>query len=81
VKLIQVNFEYVDVPNKIDIRQEIVVKPQSVTPPVWTFYAKDPNKTSYTYQATFYMATTPPSIVKQTPVTTSDSDLVLMMPS
>jgi len=81
VKLIQVNFEYADPANSIDIKQEIVLKANSVTPPSWTFYTKDPTKTAYTYQATFYMATTPSTVVKGNPTPASDTDLVLMMPS
>jgi hypothetical protein len=81
VKLIQLNFEYIDPANSIDIKQEIVLKANSATPPNWTFYTKDPTKTAYTYQATFYMATTPPTVVKGNPTPASDTDLVLMMPS
>lgn len=81
VKLIKLDFEYADPANKLDLHQEIVVKPQGANPPVWTFYARDPNKTSYSYQATYYLATTPPRVVQQGPLTSSDSDLVLMMPS
>jgi hypothetical protein len=81
VKLIKLDFEYADKTNNIDIHQEIVVKQQGASPPSWTFYAKDPNKTSYSYGATFYMATDPPSVVKQAPATSSDGDLILMMPS
>lgn len=75
------NFEYSDPANNIDVKQEIVVKPQSVTPSSWTFYARDPNKTAYTYQTTYYLATTPPSVVKQATASSSDTDLVLMMPT
>jgi hypothetical protein len=81
IRLIQVNFEYSDPANNIDVKQEIVVKPQSVTPSSWTFYARDPNKTAYTYQTTYYLATTPPSVVKQAAASSSDTDLVLMMPT
>jgi hypothetical protein len=81
VKLVKLDFEYADLANNLDLHQEIVVKAQGINPPTWTFYARDPSKTSYTYQATYYLATTPPSVVKQQPVTSSDSDLVLMMPS
>jgi hypothetical protein len=81
VKLIQVNFEYSDPANSIDVKQEITLKASGVTPPSWTFYAKDPTKTSYTYQATFYMGTTPPTVVKMGPTPSSDTDLVLMMPA
>jgi hypothetical protein len=47
----------------------------------WTFYARDPSKTSYTWTAAFYMATTPPTVVKTPPATSSDTDLILMMPN
>lgn len=81
VKLIQVNFEYKDEANNIDIKQEIVLKATSVTPPSWTFYAKDPQKTTYTYQATFYISAPTPSVLKQPPAPSSDTDLILMMPA
>jgi hypothetical protein len=81
IKLIQLNFEYADAKNNIDIHQEVVVKSGTVTPANWTFYAKDPTKTSYSYTATYYMATTPPSVFKQPSVSSSDTDLVLMMPA
>jgi hypothetical protein len=81
IRLIQVNFEYTDAANNIDVKQEIVVKPQSVTPSSWTFYARDPSKTAYSFQATYYLATTPPSVVKQPAASSSDTDLVLMMPA
>jgi hypothetical protein len=81
VKLIQVNFEYKDEANNVDVKQEIVLKATSVTPPSWTFYAKDPQKTAYTYQATFFITAPTTSVVKQPPVTSSDTDLILMMPA
>jgi hypothetical protein len=81
VKLIQVNFEYKDEANNIDVKQEIVLKATSVTPLSWTFYAKDPQKTAYTYQATFYMTAPTVSVVKQPAVSSSDTDLILMMPA
>lgn len=80
VKLIKLNLEYADSAHGIDMKQEFVLK-QGVTPPPWTFYARDPNKTSYTWQATFYMATNPPTVVQVPPTTSSDSDLILTMPS
>ncbi len=81
VKLVQVNFSYSDPANNIALTQEVVLKPTGATPPSWTFYVKDPSKTTYTYQATFFTATNPPTQVKQPPATSSDTDLVLMMPS
>lgn len=80
VKLIQLNFEYKDEANNIDVKQEIVLKATSVTPPSWTFYAKDPQKTTYTYQATFFITAPTTSVVKQPPVSSTDTDLILMMP-
>jgi len=53
---------------------------EGANPPPWTFYARDPKLTSYTWSATFYMGT-PPKVVQVPPSTSSDSDLVLMMPS
>lgn len=81
VKLIQVNFEYKDEANNVDVKQEIVLKATSVTPPSWTFYAKDPQKTTYTYQTTFFITAPTPSVVKQPAVSSSDTDLILMMPA
>ncbi len=81
VKLIQVNFEYADAANNIDVKQEITLKSGSITPASWTFYARDASKTAYTYQATYYLATNPPSVKKLPAATSSDTDLVLMMPS
>jgi len=80
VKLIKLDFEYADPAHQIDIKQEVVVK-QGATPPAWTFYARDPNLTTYTYSATFYMGTNPPQVVKGPATKASDTDLVLMMPS
>jgi hypothetical protein len=80
VKLIKVDFEYVDPAHQIDLKQEVVLK-QGVNPQPWTFYARDPKLTSYTWSATFYMGTTPPQVVHVPPSQSSDSDLVLMMPS
>jgi len=80
VKLIQVNMAYTDPANNIDLKQEFVIKAQSVTPSSWTFYTRDPNKASYTYQATYYMATSS-GAVKQPAVSSSDTDLILMMPT
>ena len=80
IKLIQVNFEYQDAANNTSAKQEIVMKAQSVTPPSWTFYSRDPRKTAYTYQTTYFLATTPPSVIKQPAVSSSDTDLILMMP-
>ena len=79
VKLVKLNFEYADPANKIDIKKELVVKQGST--PQWTFYARDPNKTSYTYSATYYMAANPPGVVQIPASSASDTDLVLMMPS
>ena len=81
VKLVQINFSYSDAANSIALNQEIVLKQSGATPPSWTFYVKDPTKTAYTYQATYYMNGNPPTQVKQPPATSSDTDLVLMMPS
>jgi hypothetical protein len=81
VKLVQVNFTYSDPANNISLQQEFVIKPTGVTPASWTFYIKDKTKTAYTYQATYFMATTPPTQVQQGPTTSSDTDLILTMPS
>jgi hypothetical protein len=80
VKLITVNLEYQDAAHQIDVKQEFKLL-NGTTPTPWTFYARDPQKTSYTWSANFYMATTPPTVVKTTPATSSDTDLILMMPS
>jgi hypothetical protein len=80
VKLVTVNLEYQDPANAIDMKQEFKLLQGSLAQP-WTFYARDPSKTAYTWQAAFYMATTPPTVVKTPPATSSDSDLILMMPS
>jgi hypothetical protein len=80
VKLVTVNLEYQDAANQIDLKQEVLLK-QGVTVQPWTFYARDPTKTSYTWTAAFYMATTPPTVVKTPSATSSDTDLILMMPS
>jgi hypothetical protein len=81
VKLVQLNFQYSDPANNISSQQEIVMKQSGATPPSWTFYAKDKTKLAYTYQATYYLTTTPPSVSKQPAVTSTDTDLVLMMPA
>lgn len=80
VKLLKVNLEYKDPAHQIAAKQEFLLK-QNSTPQPWTFYARDPNLTSYTWSATFYMNTTPPQVVQVPPSTSTDSDLVLMMPS
>jgi hypothetical protein len=81
VALVQVNFSYADPANNISLNQEIVLKPAGATPPSWTFYVKDMTKTSYTYQATYFMAGNPPTRLQQPPVTSADTDLVLAMPN
>ncbi|MFY9886052.1 MAG: hypothetical protein WAL67_12570 [Candidatus Cybelea sp.] len=81
VKLVQLEFQYSDPANNLTLQQEIVLKSTGATPPSWTFYTKDPTKVAYTYTATYYMANTPPSVIKQPAVTSSDTDLVLSMPS
>ena len=81
VKLVQVNFSYSDAANKLSYQQEIVVKPTGNTPANWTFYAKDKSKLAYTYSTKYFMATNPPSVVEQPPVSSTDTDLVLMMPA
>jgi hypothetical protein len=80
VKLVKLELEYKDAANKIDQKHEFVLK-QGMAPPTWTIFARDPNVTSYTYSATFYIAGTPPKTVAIPPTTTSDNGLVLMMPS
>jgi len=80
VKLIKLELEYKDDANRIDVKQEYVLK-QGSTPQPWTFYARNPNATSYTWSATYYMGTTPPQVVQVPPATSSDTDLVLMPPS
>ncbi len=79
VKLITVNLEYQDPANQIDVKQEFKLM-QGATVQPWTFYARDPSKTSYSWTAAFYMATTPPTVVNTPTATSSDSDLILMMP-
>ena len=81
VALVQVNFSYADPANNIALNQEIVLKPTGATPPSWTFYVKDKTKTAYTYQATYFMAGSPPTQLQQPPVTSSATDLILMMPT
>jgi hypothetical protein len=81
VKLIQVQFQYSDPANNINLQQEIVLKNGSATPASWTFYTKDPTKVAYTYTATYYTSATPPAVLKQGPTTSSDTDLVLNMPA
>ena len=79
VKLVKLNLEYKDPANQIDAKHEFLLK-QGVTPQPWTIYARDPNLTSYTWSATFYLDGTPPKAVNVPPSTASDTDLVLMMP-
>ena len=78
--LIKLELEYKDAAHNIDQKHEFLLK-QGVTPPTWTIFARDPNATSYTYSATFYIAGNPPKTVAVPPTTTSDTGLVLMMPS
>jgi hypothetical protein len=79
VKLVKLELEYADPAHDIDVKHEFVLK-EGANPPPWTFYARDPKLTSYTWSATFYMGA-PPKVVQVPPSTSSDSDLVLMMPS
>ena len=80
VKLIQVNFQYTDPANHLDVKQQVTLRP-NVAPQPWTFYARDPNRTSYTWSATYYVGTTPPQVIRTQPVEASDADLVLMLPN
>jgi hypothetical protein len=81
VKLVKLDLEYKDDANKIDMKHEFLLKDGGAMPVPWTFYARDPAKTSYTYATTFYMAGTPPKVVQVPAATSSDTTLVLMMPS
>jgi hypothetical protein len=76
VKLVKVDLEYADPAHKIDVKHDFVLK-QGATPQPWTFYARDPSLTSYTWSATFYTGANPPPVARGT---SSDSDLILMMP-
>jgi hypothetical protein len=80
VKLIKLDLEYKDDANHIDMRHEYKLK-SGDDPQPWTFYARDPSKTAYTYATTFYLAGSPPKIVEAPPAQSSDTDLILMMPS
>ena len=80
VKLIKVDFEYTDPAHQLDLKKEMLLKP-GVAPDTWTIYARDPKVTSYTWTQTFYMGTTPPTVVHVPPATISDTSPVLMMPS
>jgi hypothetical protein len=84
VKMIILNLEYVDAAHGLDIKQEYKLLSNTNIQP-WTFYARDPTKTSYTWSATYYMAPVPPATTptEQTtaPAPSSDANLVLMMPS
>ncbi len=80
VKLVKLELEYKDAAHNIDQKHEFLLK-EGVASPTWTIFARDPNATSYTYSATFYIAGNPPKTVAVPPTTTSDTGLVLMMPS
>jgi hypothetical protein len=80
VKLIKVNLHYKDDGNGLDLHKDLLLK-QGVAPPTWKVDLKDKAKNSFDWQATFYMATTPPS-ERHTPVTTaSDTMVVLEVPA
>jgi hypothetical protein len=83
VKLIKLEFVYADPANNINLASEIVVKQTGSTPASWTFYVRDPTKKAYTYTPTYFVAApgAAPHQVTGDPVTTTDTDLVLMMPS
>lgn len=81
VKLVQVEFQYSDPANNLALQQEIVLKQSGATPAAWTFYTKDPKKVAYTYTVTYYMSTPAGKVIKGAPVTSTDTDLVLPMPS
>ena len=78
-KLVKVDLEYTDAAHRIDVKKEFVLK-QGATLQPWTVYARDPNLTQYNWTATFYLGTAPPTTVT-TSGQSSDSDLILMMPS
>ena len=80
VRLVKVDLAYADPAHQIDMKQEIVLRPGGA-PTSWTFYARDPAKLAYTWSAEFFMATTPPTVVKVAPSSSTDSVLILMMPS
>ena len=66
VRLVKVELAYADPTHQIDVKQEIVLRPGGA-PTSWTFYARDPAKLAYTWSAEFFMATTPPTVVKVAP--------------
>lgn len=79
VKLVKLNLEYQDSGHNIDKKQEYVLK-QGSNPQPWKLYLRDPNQTSYTWQATYYMAGSASNPVKTNPATSSDTMLVLEGP-
>jgi len=80
VKLIKVDLDYQDTTNNIAMHHEFKLK-EGDAPAPWTFYARDPAKTAYNYAATYYLSTTPPQVVQVPPAPSTDTDLILMMPS
>jgi hypothetical protein len=81
LKLVQVDFQYSDPANNLSLQQEIVLKSTGATPAAWTFYTKDPNKVAYTYTATYYLANPAGKVIKGSPTPSSDTALILPMPS
>lgn len=80
VKLVKLDLDYSDPAHNITMHREFKIK-EGDTPAPWTFYARDPSKTSYNFATTYYLSTTPPQVVQVPAAPSSDTDLILMMPS
>jgi hypothetical protein len=61
VKLAKVDAHYVDAANKIDKSYEWILRPNAGPPQEYDQSLTDPAQNSFTWTATFYMATTPPT--------------------
>lgn len=80
VALVQLSLRYVDSPNGIDSRNDLVIRKSDTTVPPWIVRIQDKTKKNYEWQATYHMRN-PTRKHTTTPVTTGETSLILEMPA
>lgn len=77
VKLVKVDAHYADPTNKIDKTYEWILRQTGSAPQEYDQPLTDPTQNSFTWSATLYMATTPPSERVIPPQTATDGSFVV----
>ena len=79
IKLAKLALRYVDAPNGIDVRKDVVIRKTDTSLPPWSVRLQDKTKKTYEWQATYFM--TDGSQKKTNPATTGETSLVLEVPA